>query len=97
MIRRPPRSTLFPYTTLFRSYVRWCADFVVLSQGDKGVVGSVARSGREGHLNYPEASNRALKSLQQEVSSALAKSLAEHIYGDPPSDSTPAPPACPKY
>src|SRR2546427_4782216 len=22
MIRRPPRSTLFPYTTLFRSYVR---------------------------------------------------------------------------
>src|SRR4051812_49850325 len=25
MIRRPPRSTLFPYTTLFRSYV-CCAD-----------------------------------------------------------------------
>src|SRR2546421_5798875 len=26
MIRRPPRSTLFPYTTLFRSYrsVLWC-------------------------------------------------------------------------
>src|SRR3712207_7809218 len=23
MIRRPPRSTLFPYTTLFRSTVRW--------------------------------------------------------------------------
>src|SRR3712207_8746699 len=23
MIRRPPRSTLFPYTTLFRSH-RWC-------------------------------------------------------------------------
>jgi len=47
-------------------------------------------------LTYPEASNRALKSLQQEVSSALAKSLAEHIYGDPPSDSAPAPAACPK-
>src|SRR2546430_3897152 len=29
MIRRPPRSTLFPYTTLFRS-----------SKGDKGDVGS---------------------------------------------------------
>src|SRR2546422_8284052 len=31
MIRRPPRSTLFPYTTLFRSRRRrcgrrWCAD-----------------------------------------------------------------------
>src|SRR2546422_2210740 len=23
MIRRPPRSTLFPYTTLFRSPLRW--------------------------------------------------------------------------
>src|SRR3712207_7257758 len=31
MIRRPPRSTLFPYTTLFRSHARirgnrWCPD-----------------------------------------------------------------------
>src|SRR2546426_4885778 len=25
MIRRPPRSTLFPYTTLFRSRTTWCA------------------------------------------------------------------------
>src|SRR2546422_6742465 len=25
MIRRPPRSTLFPYTTLFRSPVQWPA------------------------------------------------------------------------
>src|SRR5687768_18617616 len=23
MIRRPPRSTLFPYTTLFRSVIKW--------------------------------------------------------------------------
>src|SRR5256886_10904012 len=35
MIRRPPRSTLFPYTTLFRSYVFYLRDalapfFVVL-------------------------------------------------------------------
>src|SRR5256885_3826228 len=27
MIRRPPRSTLFPYTTLFRS---WCPNFQAL-------------------------------------------------------------------
>src|SRR5437899_3631525 len=26
MIRRPPRSTLFPYTTLFRSELAWLAD-----------------------------------------------------------------------
>src|SRR5258707_11822168 len=28
MIRRPPRSTLFPYTTLFRSPSPWLADLV---------------------------------------------------------------------
>src|SRR5260370_35387395 len=37
MIRRPPRSTLFPYTTLFRSHRSTGADQTVL-----GVVGNVA-------------------------------------------------------
>src|SRR3712207_7254193 len=35
MIRRPPRSTLFPYTTLFRSVssriLRWCRGLGLLS------------------------------------------------------------------
>src|SRR2546430_8648836 len=35
MIRRPPRSTLFPYTTLFRSP----ALFEILDQGSAGPVG----------------------------------------------------------
>ncbi|MDO8546243.1 MAG: LPP20 family lipoprotein [Nitrospirales bacterium] len=77
-------------------YVRWCADFVIVNQQNQLVLGSVARSGREGHLNIPEATGRALKSLQQDVSSALAKSLAEHIFGDPPSDAVPPQAACPK-
>src|SRR3712207_8575361 len=39
MIRRPPRSTLFPYTTLFRSYDRLEHDIVPLfyDRGDGGV------------------------------------------------------------
>src|SRR5260370_25234844 len=28
MIRRPPRSTLFPYTTLFRSWLKLVKDFL---------------------------------------------------------------------
>src|SRR3712207_8089624 len=32
MIRRPPRSTLFPYTTLFRSLLRALAELVELDQ-----------------------------------------------------------------
>src|SRR5260370_6515284 len=31
MIRRPPRSTLFPYTTLFRSW--WESEYVLLQHG----------------------------------------------------------------
>src|SRR3712207_9057154 len=34
MIRRPPRSTLFPYTTLFRSTSRVVADDGLLVVGD---------------------------------------------------------------
>src|SRR5687768_18535916 len=32
MIRRPPRSTLFPYTTLFRSKAGRVADFIGLGE-----------------------------------------------------------------
>src|SRR3712207_8606157 len=34
MIRRPPRSTLFPYTTLFRSYFIWFKNII---HGDFGI------------------------------------------------------------
>src|SRR3712207_9392796 len=31
MIRRPPRSTLFPYTTLFRSWARYALPFATIA------------------------------------------------------------------
>src|SRR2546429_2242040 len=45
MIRRPPRSTLFPYTTLFRSVLE--LDQALLGQQDQGAaaVGGVVRDG----------------------------------------------------
>src|SRR3989442_3332124 len=43
MIRRPPRSTLFPYTTLFRSQAQ------VLCAVDGGVTQHVAGRQRGGH------------------------------------------------
>src|SRR5689334_23719377 len=49
MIRRPPRSTLFPYTTLFRS----CRRSDVMSKGKKR---SGARPGRPQPLRAPERS-----------------------------------------
>src|SRR5436305_10837041 len=52
MIRRPPRSTLFPYTTLFRSLdvvnlLDWCSSAglpAVPFGGGSSVVGGVERS-----------------------------------------------------
>src|SRR2546428_6231040 len=37
MIRRPPRSTLFPYTTLFRSFRHHSKNQYLLTPGDLGV------------------------------------------------------------
>src|SRR2546429_5271536 len=43
MIRRPPRSTLFPYTTLFRSAVAGVPDEPVVAGAEEGdVVAAVA-------------------------------------------------------
>src|SRR2546422_6808924 len=41
MIRRPPRSTLFPYTTLFRSLVHFLED----TKGAEGDVFEIANGG----------------------------------------------------
>src|SRR5258708_27782813 len=40
MIRRPPRSTLFPYTTLFRSNLCDAARLADQSAGNKAILGS---------------------------------------------------------
>src|SRR5260221_8051403 len=37
MIRRPPRSTLFPYTTLFRSHCRHADRPVLVDRGGQGI------------------------------------------------------------
>src|SRR3989442_12276898 len=45
MIRRPPRSTLFPYTTLFRSVLRAVSP---LLQGRQGGAGSFLTAAQHG-------------------------------------------------
>ena len=77
-------------------YVRWCSDFVILEPDTQHVVGAVSRGGREGHLTHSEAAAKAVRVMQQEVSSELAKTLAGYVYGDTdqPVDLPPA--ACPQ-
>src|SRR3712207_9554822 len=71
MIRRPPRSTLFPYTTLFRSRSRSqeVTDAVhVLIQADHELRGGEGPAGEgryQGLLPRPEAHEHELSSNRQ--------------------------------
>src|SRR5256885_11021182 len=51
MIRRPPRSTLFPYTTLFRSSFAMCRTIVVYSR-------ATTELSRWAHLRLESASRQ---------------------------------------
>src|SRR2546430_12565272 len=51
MIRRPPRSTLFPYTTLFRSRM-----LLLVARG-KGFDARQAKRSRSGHSRYAHPKN----------------------------------------
>src|SRR2546429_5653643 len=53
MIRRPPRSTLFPYTTLFRSV--YLKDLLKAIAGADLVLGSRYLGGRVAVANWPMA------------------------------------------
>lgn len=77
-------------------YVRWCSDFIVLEPGTQHVVGAVSRGGREGHLTQGEATAKAVRVMQQEVSSELARTLAGYVYGDTNLPVNLPPAACPQ-
>src|SRR5688572_31380436 len=58
MLRRPPRSTLFPYTTLFRSepdYFAGCATMgatqVLVARAEERVIGVACRAIRPMYIN----------------------------------------------
>src|SRR3712207_8313027 len=81
MIRRPPRSTLFPYTTLFRSYlirqtVEWNAEhngepIESRSLGDSPAVSLI--------LNRSEEHTSELKSRQYLVCRLLLEKKLQHL------------------
>src|SRR3712207_7128711 len=68
MIRRPPRSTLFPYTTLFRSWVGAYRDFF-----------SPFAYAQEGLKTAQQATRQGLQATQQVTQQGLR--LAEETAG----------------
>src|SRR3712207_6971479 len=77
MIRRPPRSTLFPYTTLFRS-----GHPAARGPPAPGRPPSLARRGRDGDLPHPavERLKRNLVLAQDRKSIRLNSSHANISY-----------------
>src|SRR2546421_6386436 len=67
MIRRPPRSTLFPYTTLFRS--RWC----------RGLAAAAARRDHEMIVEMGKGDTEAKIGREfHRIEGAFAKELARY-------------------
>lgn len=62
-------------------FVQWMANFKLIDKSTDIVIGSINRSGKEGHLTIKEAKERALKTIQEEIVSEVSKQLAEFIYG----------------
>src|SRR3712207_6893335 len=52
MIRRPPRSTLFPYTTLFRSYDIKDGKVTMLTDGKRSQNGGIVWSNDDKRIAY---------------------------------------------
>src|SRR5258707_4049373 len=90
MIRRPPRSTLFPYTTLFRSFSYRQVVLSVMSHHVRGrVVGSTVRDRKSTRLNSSHANiSYAVFCLKKKKNDAVLDRPAErhaHSYTRPTS------------
>src|SRR3712207_7165535 len=71
MIRRPPRSTLFPYTTLFRSIV---LGFNVRAEGK-----ATELANREGvEIRYYSVIYQAIEEIEQALKGMLKPRSEEH-------------------
>src|SRR6201992_3215201 len=68
MIRRPPRSTLFPYTTLFRSHEGAAAWFEEQMRGPEG---AIARDYLAGRCSCQDRKSTRLNSSHPSISYAV--------------------------
>src|SRR2546430_12260477 len=76
MIRRPPRSTLFPYTTLFRS-VRDGLGLLLLRRGEPGYLHPLLHRHPDVHDDHDPAGSRA---VQDRKSTRLNSSHSQISY-----------------
>src|SRR3712207_6966288 len=78
MIRRPPRSTLFPYTTLFRSRCWGIGNYGRLGYGSNAHVGDDETPGSAGPVSL--GAGRTAKAIGDRKSTRLNSSHANISY-----------------
>src|SRR2546425_5708840 len=98
MIRRPPRSTLFPYTTLFRSYQDWLSGVAALAMGlciaIAAVIGDLFESMVKRDLEIKDSGNVFGRSEEhtselQSLAYLVCRLLLEKKKYSPPTSHTP--------
>src|SRR3712207_8657598 len=72
MIRRPPRSTLFPYTTLFRSWTKIGQGIMGVTEETTTGVHRLYQMQETGDLLFPAIN----------VNDSVTKSKFDNLYGD---------------
>src|SRR3712207_7470723 len=76
MIRRPPRSTLFPYTTLFRSPRPGAAAAGHLGAGGLAATGRPVTGRGSGDVETPIDAHQAYVRVEREIGLLLRRSRA---------------------
>src|SRR5258708_19431614 len=79
MIRRPPRSTLFPYTTLFRSLVRACASRASKAGRCPSIAGCPSERSEEHTSELQSPDHLVCRLLLEKKKQAHANSTAPHF------------------
>jgi hypothetical protein len=68
-------------TSSSNKFIRWRADFQLINLDDDKEFGSLVRRGREAHVSYEAAEQRALRILIQQVNEKLAKEIFTFVFG----------------
>lgn len=79
-------------------YVRWCSDFLIVESETGRVLGALSKGDRVGHVSTKEATAKALRLMQQDLSAQLTRRLTDYMYGDlEPSGFPSSGGACPRF
>lgn len=61
-------------------YVQWRTHFDMVDKKGGAIFGSVNKAGREGHLNLPQAENRAVRKIQKALTTEIAQKMKGYIF-----------------